>query len=80
MSDRDLNPGECDGCDKKVKERCGGDYCRKCHKSLTFESCVDGSWDNAQRRAAGLPARCPSCGGVECSENCPVLKKARVTP
>jgi hypothetical protein len=34
---------------------CPDGYCRECHKSLSFESCVDGSWVDEQRRAAGLP-------------------------
>ena len=38
------NPGECCMCTNYADELCGGNVCRACHKSLTFESCVDGSW------------------------------------
>lgn len=35
---------KCVNCGKRVKEVCGDGYCRACHKSLSFEDCVDGTW------------------------------------
>jgi hypothetical protein len=49
-----MNPGKCDTCGLEVTDRCGGDHCRACHVSLTWEECVDGSW-SARHRA--IPAR-----------------------
>lgn len=56
VNDEELqNPGECALCGEVVEERCGDNACRACHKSLSFESCVDGSWVREMRCAAGLP-------------------------
>lgn len=51
------NPWKCDACGEDADERCGGDHCRRCHVSLTFEECVDGSWSEKIRAKAGLPER-----------------------
>lgn len=48
-----MNPGECSLCGQAADERCGGDACRACHKSLTFEDCVDGTWSAAASRRLG---------------------------
>lgn len=42
-------------CSQPANELCGDGVCRACHKSLTFEECVDGSWADRQRAAYGLP-------------------------
>ncbi|KKL98768.1 hypothetical protein LCGC14_1821140 [marine sediment metagenome] len=31
-------------CEKEVKEVCGDEVCRKCHVSLSFDDCCDGTW------------------------------------
>ena len=50
-----MNPGLCSGsCGQEVDERCGGDHCRDCHVSLTFEDCVDGTWNAQQLLNAGV--------------------------
>lgn len=55
---KEANAGiTCDKCDATVEEVCGGGYCRACHKSLTFEDCVDGSWARRQREAGALESR-----------------------
>ena len=48
---------KCELCGKPTKndDLCGDLACRSCHKSLSFEECVSGSWVAEQRRAAGLP-------------------------
>jgi len=48
--DDDKNPGLCSGsCGQEVDERCpSGDHCRDCHVSLSWESCVDGTWNALQ--------------------------------
>lgn len=50
---------KCSLCDTPTKEEdlCGDLACRACHKSITFDECVDGSWVATQRAAAGLPTR-----------------------
>ncbi len=42
---------------RETEERdlCPDGYCRRCHHSLTFESCTSGEWAREVRRAAGLP-------------------------
>jgi hypothetical protein len=45
----------CDGCGKMVDEVCGGMYCRACHKSLTFEDCINDVSANRLRAQYGLP-------------------------
>jgi hypothetical protein len=46
----------CSLCGKPTAEKdmCSTMACRDCHKSLSFEECVDGSWTKAQRHAAGM--------------------------
>jgi hypothetical protein len=51
-----MNPGTCELCKVDVPERCGDGTCRACHKSLTFEDCVSGSYVDRLRAAYGLPA------------------------
>lgn len=42
-------------CGKKAKELCNDLVCRKCHVSVSFEDCVDGTWSARMRIAAGVP-------------------------
>jgi len=51
----DLNPGKCSSCGRDATERCKDDYCRECHVSCSWESCIDGTWANEIRAKAGLP-------------------------
>ena len=48
-----MNPGDCNLCHRPVDERCNDDVCRACHKSLSFEDCVDGTWSAAASRRLG---------------------------
>ena len=35
----------CQGsCGKEVDEVCGDGFCRDCHKSISWESCLNGTW------------------------------------
>lgn len=45
---------ECVNCGKKCKETdiCQDGYCRDCHVSLSFESCIDGSWAESVRNGS----------------------------
>lgn len=52
----DTNPGRCELCSVHVEDRCGDGVCRACHKSLTFESCLDGSWIEGVYRECGIPS------------------------
>ncbi len=45
----------CESCDLLSDELCQDGYCRDCHKSLSFESCVDGSWARGFRASQGMP-------------------------
>lgn len=55
---RDTNSGVCEDCEKLVEERCNDGYCRACHVSLSFESCVDESWaDDLYAGTGVLPPR-----------------------
>jgi hypothetical protein len=47
----------CELCGKPTPDEdlCGDLACRACHKSLSFEECVDGSWANRLRASYGLP-------------------------
>lgn len=51
--DNDKNPGICSLCDKHADERCNDDACRPCHKSLSFEDCVSGTWNAAASMRLG---------------------------
>ena len=44
----------CINCGRKVKEVCPGGYCRKCHVSLSFEDCCDGTWDARMMMRGGI--------------------------
>lgn len=46
---------QCTRCKEMVTEVCGGEHCRDCHVSIGWEECLDGSWNDRQRRAAGFP-------------------------
>lgn len=46
---------QCTKCKEMVDEVCGGEHCRDCHISIGWEECLDGSWNDRQRAAAGLP-------------------------
>ncbi len=41
-------------CRMPDREYCNDGYCRECHVSLSFESCVDGSYVNDLRSQYGL--------------------------
>ena len=45
---------QCRGCGEQVEEVCRGEYCRKCHVSLTFEDCIDNVSVNKLRKRYGL--------------------------
>ncbi len=54
----EYNPGLCSGsCGRVVDARCGGDHCRDCHVSLSWESCVDGTWNAQQLLKTGARTR-----------------------
>jgi hypothetical protein len=41
-------------CKREVKEVCHDGYCRDCHVSITWESCLDGTWANDLRAEKGM--------------------------
>lgn len=46
---------KCSGsCDQEVDEVCRDGYCRACHVSITWESCLDGTWANVLRAEKGM--------------------------
>lgn len=45
--------GTCLMCDAKNVECCIDGNCRRCHVSLTWEECLDGTWSARQRVRAG---------------------------
>lgn len=51
------NPGKCSRCGKGGVERCGGDHCRDCHVSLSWEDCVDGTYSARVLLRAGARTR-----------------------
>jgi hypothetical protein len=64
---------KCENCKRECDEVCGGGYCRACHVSLTFEECVDESYVNRMRVAAGMYPMAASGEGGE-------VKPTRPTP
>ncbi|GAG00098.1 unnamed protein product [marine sediment metagenome] len=34
----------CASCEREVDEVCQDGFCRRCHVSLSFEDCCDGTW------------------------------------
>jgi hypothetical protein len=44
---------ECNICDKPAEELCQDGVCRRCHVSLSFEDCTDGTFSAAASRRLG---------------------------
>jgi hypothetical protein len=44
----------CHGCRSIDRELCDDGYCKPCHKSLSFESCLDGSWADGMYAGTGV--------------------------
>lgn len=48
---------KCQGsCKQEVEEVCHDGYCRACHKTISWDSCLDGTWNNDVRVKNGFPA------------------------
>lgn len=45
----------CVGCGNTVEEMCGGEMCRDCHVSITWDECIDNTWADELHRQYGLP-------------------------
>ena len=45
----------CVNCGNEVSEVCPDGYCRKCHVSLSFEDCCDGTWSARLLLGQGAP-------------------------
>ena len=47
---------KCNGCGKEKKELCSDGYCRKCHVSISFEDCINKTFE-AKKLLSSFP-RC----------------------